>query len=222
MSLRVDLLREDELRHQGAVSRRFAVQAGVYGLLGALLIFLAYFTYTEMSVRRELRDIEERWQQVGDRHKAFKEKRVAYAAMQGLQKELTAWASNRLDWVSRLDEIEATIPLNVQLVRYTVRDEWEFVRPPTPAPKPGEEAKPLPAVPARRSYLNISGRAAGATGEDAVLSVVSKLRATPGYALIFETIRLSPRGIITDPQAGDVADRAFDIEGAMAQPRKLE
>lgn len=220
MSLRVDLLREDEVRYQGAVSRRFALRAGISGAVAALSIFLAYFFYTEFSVRRELRDIDERWAQVSDRHKALKEKRITMSSMQGLQKELGAWGRNRLDWVSRLDELEAMIPLNVQLVRFTVRDEWEFVRPPPPPPKPGEEAKPPPSQPARRTYLNISGRAAGANGEDAVIQVVTKMRNTKSYAGIFETIRL--QRINTDPQPGDVADRAFDIEAAMAQPRKLE
>lgn len=220
MSLRVDLLREDEVRYQGAVSRRFALRAGISAAVGALAILIAYFAYTEISSRSEMRDIEARWAQVSERHKALKEKRLGFASMQGLQKELGAWSRNRLDWVTRLTELEAMIPLNIQLVRLNVRDEWEFVRPPTPAPKPGEEAKPPPSIPARRTFLNLSGRAAGATGEDAVLNVVTKMRGTKSYADIFETIRL--QRINTDTQPGDVADRAFDIEAAMAQPRELE
>lgn len=222
MSLRVDLMQEGEYRYQGAVSRRFAGMAVAGLVTGMLLVWAAVVVDHHKAVRRELRNLEAEWSTIEGHYKRAQQKRADYAWSLGLQKELAPWVSNRVDWASRLDELNGLVARNIQLTRLNLRSEWSLIKPPPPPP-PADAAEtpppPPPGQPAQRFTLGIAGRAAGEAGSDAAVALVRQLKDSPGYAAVFENIRL--QNLLREERTDDLADRSFSIDGA-GLSRKLE
>jgi hypothetical protein len=227
MSLRIDLMREDEHRYQGPVSRKF-IGVAIGAFLGAiLLLVLGLILQRNASTRRELAQAENDWSTLGPRYAEARVKRASFSMCQSYQAELKQWADTRMDWAARLDELQTLIPDSIQLTRIGVRCEWSVIKAPAATVAASEKAegaekKPAPppdGVPARRYQLSISGRAAGESGGDLALGIVTKLKLVPGYGTNFETIKL--QNVLRDSVANDQADRSFSIEG-VTTPRKLE
>lgn len=222
MSLRVDLMQEGEYRYQGPVSRRFAGMAIAGLVAGIALVWAAVAVHRGLEVRRELANLEAEWTHIEGHYKRAQQKRADHAWSLGLQKELAPWVSNRVDWASRLDELNDLVATNIQLTRLNLRSEWNLIKPPAPPP-PADAAEtpppPPPGQPAQRFTLGISGRAAGEAGSDAAVALVRSLKESPGYAAVFENIRL--QNLLREERTDDVADRTFSIDGA-GLSRKLE
>ena len=230
MSLRIDLMREEEFRHQGAVSHRFIGFASGGFLAGLLLVGMGILIERDIASGRELAQLSGSWAEMSPRFERAKERRAELTKIQSYQSELKQWADTRMDWAARLDELNSLIPNSIQLTRLNVRCEWAAIKAPPPPPAPltdkpdaAEKKKaPLPppeAVPARKYYLSIAGRAAGESGGDQALGIVTKLKMIPGYGATFESIKL--QNVVRDSVSGDLADRSFSIEG-VTLPRRLE
>ena len=221
MSLRVDLMRESEYRYQGPVSRKFATLSVGGVVLAALLLWLAIMIQHGAALNRERAQLEGEWNNIEPRFKAIKQKRVGLVACQGMMKELKPWSDTRVDWAGRLDELNKMVPPSIQITHLSMRAEWVIIKlPAPPVEDPNAPAKPAPpAIPARRFYLSISGRAAGDAGGDDAVQMVNRLKNSGGYGSVFEIVKL--QHLLRDTQPNDIADRSFSIEG-LAAPRRLE
>ena len=221
MSLRVNLLKEDEYRYQGPVSIKFAGLAVAGLATGLMLLVLGFMIQREISLRKSVRQLESDWASLEPRYKEARQKRVNFASWQGMQQELKPWVETRVDWGERLEEMGNMVPPSIQLTRYYVHSDWEIIKPPpVPATENAEKvAKPQPAVPLRRFFISISGRAVGDAGGDDAVEMIRMLKSSAGYGAVFETIKL--QHLLRDTQMGDLADRTFSIEG-VGLPRKLE
>ena len=114
----------------------------------------------------------------------------------------------------------AELPQNLQLTRLTVRGEWVFFKPPSPPAAEGKEPLQLPAIPGRKFYVTLEGRATGEMSDESVVQFVKILRDAEGYRPLFENIKL--QRLVRDTVAADrQADRLFSIEGEFFL-RKLE
>lgn len=225
MSLRINLMVEDELRYQGAVSRVFLAKLLIGLVLASIALWGGLLVQQQMAVRAELAQLQGDWSKVEARFNLIKRKRADLARWQGYKAELDRWSSIRVEWADRLEELHAMVPPSAQLVRIAIRNDWEFIRAGVPAVPAGESAEsaapktPAPPVPVRNFSLAISGKAAGDEGANAVLDMSNALKAVPGYRDLFETMKL--QRLVRDPNPLDQADRSFDIE-CQAPARKLE
>ncbi len=220
MKLRVDLLRAEERRYQGPVSTRFAIRIGAItlGVVSALLLLVALHAF--LSVRSELRATRGNWQQIEQRFNEVQALQRASGEQQALLKELDRWSALRAPWSALLPELSQIVPASMQLTRLGIRSEWSFVKAPAPTTSDGKEI-PLPPMPTRRVYLSLEGRASGDLADEVVVGFVRTLRESPGYAPLFESVKLQRLVRETVSAPGRTPDRLFMIEGEFL-PRKFE
>ena len=231
MNLRVNLLREEELRYQGPVSRRFVIRATASTVGVVVFILLAALIHRQISLYQGMRWARSEWTRLEARYEAVKKMQAELSAHQGLMGELQQWNQTRQSWGTVLESLQAIVPDSVQLTRLTVRTDWEFVRPPAPAPKPapeGEVAKAeeppkepvqLPAQPARRITVNMSGRASGDSADEVVGQFNQMLNRGAGFQNLFQSVKL--QRMLKDASHSDEAVYLFEIE-AVGQQRKMK
>ena len=220
MKLRVDLLTTEERRYQGPVSLKFAVTVGgiTFGCLA--LIALVVVAHALLSVRSDLKAARANWQQIEGRYKAVTEKQKAEGDNQAILTELKLWGKQRIAWTDLLAELRRIAPATMQFTRLTVRSEWTFVKPPAKMTSDGKEI-PQPAVPARRFFLGLEGRAAGDLADQVVVDFERAWRQSPGFQPLFESVKLQRLVREATGDTGRQPDRLFLIEGEF-RARKLE
>jgi Tfp pilus assembly protein PilN len=222
-SLRVNLIRSEERRYQGPVSKRF-ILLSLGGALAAGLFIWAGVGWTQRAeTQKELTALESEWALIQPRYNLAKAKAAQIGQIEEVEKELKLWGATRLQSDKMLEEFASTVPENIQIVRLSIFSEWSVVRPPAPPPPPeNTETRPKPpppGIPARKSAMSISGRAAGDDGSDAVVKMVQDLKAAPVLGSVLETIKLN--NLLRDVQPDDQSDRSFTID-APGKLRKLQ
>lgn len=221
MSLRVDLMLPEELRYQGAVSKRFIAASGGVIVFCVLLLWVATSWIQRSSLNNEVAQLEAEWGNLEPRYNVAKTKLADHTLIQSFDNELKQWNTTRVEWAPLFDELNTMVPESIQLTRLNFRSEWSIItQPAPPQDDPDKPPKPAPpGVPARRVYLTLSGRAAGDAGSDDAVRMVQAIKNSGGYSAVFETIKL--QSLLRDAQQGDAADRTFSIE-AVGLMRKLQ
>ena len=220
MKLRVDLLTQEERRYQGPVSLKFAVTIGGITLGSLALITLLVVVHALLSVRSDLKTARGNWQQIEARYKTVTDKQKAEGENQAVLTELKLWSKQRISWTDLLAELRRIAPASMQFTRLTVRSEWAFVRPPAKTTSDGKEI-PQAAVPARRFFLSLEGRAAGDLADQVVVDFERAWRQSPGFQPLFESVKLQRLVREATSETGRQPDRLFLIEGEF-RARKLE
>lgn len=220
MKLRVNLLRPEEQRYQGPVSLRFALLIGAATFGAIALLVLAVGLHAFFSVRGDLRAAREAWQTLEPRFNTITALQKAESENRMLLAELDRWGKLRTPWTGLLQELQRITPASLQLTRLVVRSEWVFVKPPAAVTSDGKEI-PLPAIPARKIYLSLEGRAAGELADEVVVTFVRTLRQSQGFEKLFESVKLQRLVRATAGGTERQTDRLFLIEGEFLT-RKLE
>ncbi len=230
MSLRVNLLKPEELRYQGPVSRQFIITLVGSALALIFVLGILVTIQRQYALSKNLSWAREEWIKVEPRYKKDQAEQQKMFDNEALLKELNLWGSTRLQWGSLLVELQAIVPPTIQLTRMAVRSEWVFKKPPAaaaaaePAPEAAKgenatataEPPPAPAAtPARKVEVTLEGRAAGELADEVVVQFVKSFRDAPAYQPLFEAVKL--QRMLRDTAGKDtedkLADRIFEIHG---------
>lgn len=227
MSLRVNLLRQEEYRYQGPVSLRL-VMVLCGSLLGAgALLFIAFAMQNYFSLRSNMNSAQSEWQAIETRYNAVTTEQKNLLANQALIGELNLWTKTRPSWSSLLPSLQQIVPASVQLTRFAVRSEWQYIKPLPPATSAQPEGTPppapreIPSIPARKSFISTEGRARGELADETVVQFVRTLREEAVYQPLLESVKLQRLMREVGQNEGAEADRIFEIQGEFFM-RKLE
>lgn len=201
MSTRVNLMKPGEFRRQGAVSGTFIVQMSIFTTiaLGVLFGGLAFVNYR--NARADLMASRQIWKTREPLYNKIQAMKADVAELRKIRAELGGWSSSRVEWHTRLLQLQHIVPANVQIRRMSVRGEYEFIKPkPAPSADPAAaaaaaEGKPAPAAsegtPARRYYTTIDGRASGEQADQVVHLFVRIIQQSDEFRQVFEGAKLA-------------------------------
>ena len=199
---RVNLLKKSEQRYQGAVSRRFITISAVVTpiLLIAVISGIKLVQYT--GVQSELRASQEIWANLEPKLALFKEENLGLAANRQVLLLFDGWQDSQLPLVDLMNEIQDTVPDNIQFSRFLLRGEV--------APGVYETAEDMELGYA----LQIDGAAQGDRAEEDVWRFHKELLATPGVRKAFDAVDLTD--MRKRKTQDGVAVREFRIIGSNA------
>lgn len=176
---RVNLLKKNEQRYQGAVSRKFILISAVVApvLLIAILSGVKLIQYTgvksELTVNREL------WKDLEPRLTLFKDENRGLVINRKALELFGGWKDSQASFATLLEDIQDTVPEEIQFTRLSVRSRrTESVYATT------EDLK--------LSFdLAVEGLAHGARAENHVINLRKELLASHQIGSLFESINLA-------------------------------
>ena len=198
-TLRVNLLKKSEQRYQGAVSRRFLTVSLVVAPVMAIAILsgIKLVQYagvqSELKSSRTLRDSRE------PRLELFKDENRGLSANRTMLDLFEGWKDSHGSFVQLLDEIQSTVPENIQFTRLSVR-----------------------GVPAATVYaatndmgiaydLVIEGVSAGDRAENEVIDLRKDLLGCGQIGATFSSLKLA--SLRKSSRGGSQNSREFRLEG---------
>jgi hypothetical protein len=120
-ALRVNLLKKSEQRYQGAVSRRFLAVSLVVApvLIIAVLSGIKLVQYA--GVQSELKSSRLLWDSLEPRLELFKDENRGLSANRTMLDLFEGWKNSQGSFVQLLDDIQSTVPDDIQFTRLSVR-----------------------------------------------------------------------------------------------------
>ncbi len=215
MMIRVNLLKENEFRYQGAVSRGFIVQISLI-TVGCMFILYLLATFIQYrSLQQSLAWSQERWNRIKPAYENVQAMKVEIGHNRLLLDELKGWQRSRVEWHEPLRELPRIAPAATQFTRLNI---WGAVENPKPAAATSKKAaldKPktpeqTPA-PTRKYLINFEGRADDKLADKVVLQFVDDLRQTTAFKPILESVKL--QGLRLE-SGRETTARIFNIEAA--------
>jgi len=211
-TVRVNLLRPEEFRHQGAVSKSFAVRAAAWGggALGVLLLLIGLMN--QYSVSRQLASSRETWEKTEPRYNRVRLMQNNLNASKTIWNELQAWNRSRVEWHRQLRDMQRIVPADVQLTRLQIKAQLIMI-------PEGPDAKEDEVVPARQFQMMLDGQAAGERADEVVVEFVNSMRSGSSFDQLLEHVKLQGMQRINKVD-GEENERLFGIEG-MSEARPL-
>ena len=184
MSIRVNLIREGEVRQPGMMNPKVIMRISLFGGGGILALIIVFVLFHVQGVKRalshsrgRLRKIDPVYQDVRALQDDLRFNRALYAELQG-------WHNGRYEWHTQLKDIQDVVPPDIQLTRLTVKGGLRMIQPPAWDKK----SKPTPA---RRFKMRLDGRAAGENGNEVVVRFVRTLRSAPAMEPLINSIKMA-------------------------------
>jgi len=234
MSIRVDLMKEGEFRHQGAVSGAFIVRITLASLLGFGVLF-GFISFMRMrTAQNDLVAAENIWEMRKPYYEKIQAMKKDLATEKKLSKELDGWKRSRIAWHEQLFALQKLIPSSMQLQQLSIRGDLKFGKPPPrPAVKKKEnkedkekkkkKKKKAPVIsvgtPFREYSIRLMGRTSGEKAEYVVVQFVRVLDRSTAYRSLLKSIKLLSLNRDTTSDTGQ-NDQRFVIE-AMTVKRDI-
>ena len=174
MSVRVNLLRPEEIRHQGAIEKAGLIRAGVVLGLSAAVVLVVWAVFQYRAVVGGHAHVKAGWAAIESEYKRVKTVQDAHDANQALLDELHSWTVSRINWTEPFEELQALVPGNIQLTRMSVAGDI-MISEAEPATKEN------PGTPARRFQWRLEGKALGEMSDQDVIRFVDALRRGDSY-----------------------------------------
>ena len=175
MSLRVNLMRQDELRHPSGWDRADVIRlASVVGVVLVAAV-IGLLVARQAAFRAQLRSARARWAVLQDRNAELVELRARMQRDEHLLAQLRAWQTTRVEWNRILGELPGAVPPIIQVTRLTMLGEIDVPRP------AGPRADPADVGPPRRTHkLVLNGRVVGARADEEMEAFESQMSRVPG------------------------------------------
>ncbi len=210
MSVRVNLLRPEEIRQQTGVGRESMLRAVGIAASSLAVAGLVWGVFQYRSVRSGHALAKERWASLETRYEQVKKVHAANASNLKYLDELGGWTASRIDWSEPLRQLQEFVPDNIQLTRLTVQGEILIS-------EEDPKTKESPGTPARRYSVRMEGRALGALSDQDVIRFVDELRGASTFQDWLDSVKLQSlertrtRGIV-DEEAEE--ERKFRVDAA--------
>jgi hypothetical protein len=226
MTVRVDLLKKSEFRHQGGASSVLIVRSLTILGVAACVLFSAGTVLRFRAARRELISCRETWKQCEPVYNQLQAMKQDMATQRKLETELKGWEQSRVLWEGPLVELQEIVPPVMQLRRLAIEGRLETILLPAPPPPPGDElgesdqaAPEPPKQLARRFHVFLDGKVVGEMAEDVVVQFVRVLSREKAFDGLLENVKLQSLQRESGQSAVGPAGRVFSIE---ARSRKID
>ncbi len=176
---RVNLLRKNEQRYQGAVSRRFITVSAVVTpiLLIAVLSGIKLVQYS--GVQADLRASREIWRNLEPKLALYTEENRGLRNNRKVIELFDAWQASQVSFVDMLSEIQDVVPANIQFTRFLLRADI--------APKSYQ----TPDEMQQTFHMQIDGSALGERAEESVWRFHKDLLAIKRVEEMFNSLDLA-------------------------------
>jgi hypothetical protein len=177
--IRVNLLKKNEQRYQGVVSRRFILVSIVVTpiLFIAIISGVKLIQYT--GVQSNLRSSRDIWSDLKPRLALYKDEQRGLNANRQVLKLMDGWKDTQVRQSQLLAEIQDAVPHNIQLKRLSIRSEQKA------------SVYITPEDFTRDYKLLVQGLSLGDRAEDAVIGLRKDLMTTDHMRSTFESVKLS-------------------------------
>lgn len=207
MSIRVNLLRPEEIRNQGSLERGSLVRGLVLLGSSAAVIFAVWAGFQYHQVIGGHARVKARWAAVKPEFERVKVVRDAHLGNQAYLQELNSWTAARIRWTESLDELQALVPPNIQLTRMVILGE-------TKESEAEPKTKDKPGTPARRYQWRLEGQAEGDMSDQDVIRFVDALRSGRSHQEWLASVKLQGLQRVRSREVDDSSGRSFRIDAS--------
>lgn len=213
MSVRVNLLRPEEIRQQTSVSRESLMRVGVVSATSIAVAGLVWGVFQYRSVRHGHAEAKERWAAIESTYEQVKTIHSAHMTNQKYLDELQGWSTSRLSWTDPLTQLQEFVPGNIQLTRLTVQGEIRLQQSATKKKKKDE-----PGMPVRCYSVRLEGRAIGDMSDQDVIHFVDELRGASMFRDWLASVKLQSleRSRSRDPEEPS-EERTFRVDASSVE-----
>lgn len=176
---RINLLKKNELRHQGAVSHRFLVVAAIAAPILVASIVGGIMILQYSGIQSDLVQSAGIWKDLEPKVEMLKLEKRGLTMNEQALRLFDGWRDSQASFVKLLDDIQATVPQNIQFTRLSVKSEN--------IPTTYESAEKM----ALTYSLSIEGSAQGEEAENEVIELRRDLLACEQIGATFDSIKLA-------------------------------
>ena len=204
---RINLLKKNEQRHQGAISRKFILMAAVVAPILVMSIVSGIKVIQYSGVQSDLRQSREIWSDLEPRLELFKEENRGLVLNQKALDLFDGWQASQASFSKLLTDLQETVPETIQFTRLSVKSDLT-------------KSVYASAKDMQLSFsLSIAGNATGEEADNHVINLRRDLLDCEQIGSTFDSIKLASLRKRTDAE-GD-AIRVFELVGeAMEGGRK--
>jgi hypothetical protein len=210
MSVRVNLIRDDELRQPGVMNPKVLMRISIFSVGGILALVIVFLLIHVGAVKRALSHARADFRKLDPIFQDVRAMQQDLEYDRTLREELDTWHTARFNWHEHLKSLPGVVPPTIQMTRLTVKGTVVVIQP------PAWDKKSLP-VPARKWTMRLDGKAAGERGNEVVVQFVRTLRAAPGLESVLHTVQLSTGLKRTQMGTDGTVNWAFGIEATSTQ-----
>jgi hypothetical protein len=207
MSVRVNLLRPEEIRHPGAIEKANLIRLGVVLGLSAVVVAGVWGVFQYQAVVRGHARVKAGWAAIEPEYLRVKQVLDAHNSNRKYLDELNGWSTSRIDWTEPFEELQRLVPANIQLTRMSVLGEIAI-----------SEAKPAtkenPGTPARRYQWKLEGRALGEMSDQDVIQFVDALRRGESFQDWLASVKLQGLQRTQSRPDQETDERAFRVDAS--------
>ena len=183
MSVRVNLLRPEEIRLQTAVSRSFLVKGGITLAVAAVVSGLIFGGFQYHRTRTAQKQMSARWVVLKPQFEEGKKIWEEYNANEELLGELEAWTTSRLNWLGPLESLQQMVPANLQFTRLAISGDVKIS-------STESRTKNKSGTPVRLFSMRLEGQAVGTLSDQDVISFVDKIRGSDQFSPWVASVKL--------------------------------
>lgn len=209
MSVRVNLLKDNEIRHYRAVSRSFALRTGGIGLALLLILLVLMFGFRVMSVRSGLEECRAEWAELEPRFEKYQSLKNNLKVNEGLINELNQWKQLKQGLEGSLFRLQALAPESLQFTSMNLNGSLGARIDRTQVGKGDETQEIVTVIPSRTFQLVLKGTAEGDLADAAVVQFVKTLRSDPDMSELWESVKLQN---MVKKKGASESTRVFTLE----------
>jgi Tfp pilus assembly protein PilN len=215
MSTYVNLLQESEIHFRSAARDKQSLRACILGAAGVALLLLVFLLQRYFAVTGQAEELSDAWKTLEAKATLAKERDEMVRTARNRLSELHGWEDARLPMATLMDQLQALVPANAQLLSMEYRAFLYGVEGETRPAPPG----PPPPAPQRWTEWTLRGLFTGTDSEQQVLDFVEVLKQAPfrehlQHVKLLETAKSLPDG-------RQAAGTRFTM-GLQFKPRTLE
>jgi hypothetical protein len=214
MTLRINLLRNDELRQAGALTHAFVMRVTLAIVIAVVVVGTGLIVLNMRNARKHMEQSRERFRQIDPLYQDIRAMQQDLTANRSLVEELGAWEHSRVLWSEALMDLQKVVPEAVQLSRFTIAGGFTVIT--------GEKWENVDPVPARVFDMRINGQISGDFADAVVIQFLRDLKGAPGLEDIIKAVELQ-RGLQRQGNRGGEGETrwvfAIEVEG---KERKME
>lgn len=197
---RVNLLKKDERRYQGAVSRSFILVCGIGTPILLIFLIIGLCFVQKFSIESQLKSSQALWDNLEPSLKAHNLGNQGLTTNKKVLDLFNGWESSQTSFVNLLSDLQDSVPGSIQFNRLSVRT---------------GESKAIYKTPAELEMdytLTLEGIALGAQAEKQVIAFQKDLLACEQVGSTFESLKLDSMRKRTDANGEHMSE--FRLLGA--------
>ena len=193
MNLRLDLLKDEEVRFPGRLSRPAMVKLGVVAAAALVAVVVGGLILRGRVTRGRLRRLRASMKKIDASYQIARGMQKDLVANRNLQNDLQGWTRARLSSAQVLRRLQSIVPPEMELKRFTLAARFEMI----PPPKWKKDSPPTPGL---RYTMRIEGRVISEFAETVVVEFLRTLKSAAGFGGLLESVKLER--LHRDPTVG--------------------